>query len=697
MAGFTGVVASGNQSAALGGIYFLQHPTPSTTAVAGQPVVVESKALLAGDVFGVRGSEITYSWSPAGSTPTAPSTTYTASASPFDVVVTAYYSPLSISEISNTVTITPIDASHPTDPPVLVSPPVSKVLPAGGGASFTLLATGTVTSYQWQRLVGQNWENVPGSINTPASSTLWISDAACGTYRVLASNVVGALRDADGNPVLPEFQVRSWPEFAGSYQGLLLNSAQPTPEADSPTDVRHPGRISLTVSATGSFSGQLEYQGQTHSLAGTLDSSSLSFQRSIARGALPALDFSLTLQESDLEDLTFSATISELLRTVGSTRVAWLERSTLSPTLLNSATTLRKAAGASSAVAGKTFSVVFQGSSTGSPTPGGHAVLSVSPSGLLSFSARIGDGAEVSLSSSTPVLENDEVAFFRSVYGIGHVAGRLRLQVPADPLAADTNAVSAIDGGLEWKQPGILESVSVTFQGSGYVLTPVVVFTGGSGSGALASATLLQGKVVGITLLNPGYGYAPGSPDVTVRVVKSASQTGLVKDALATARIAPGFTRKLVPYGALYTPPASVQDMTAASMLGASSESQITLRAFSAAGEAFQGVLPAGTWGLDGASVIKPTTSLTAAWSASGGTQQNAASSVSQLVITPTAASPLRSLAFRLTSGSTSNSLSPSGVVIQTDIYSGGQLVVPRGLYGVVQRPSLPWAEWTLR
>jgi hypothetical protein len=313
------------------------------------------------------------------------------------------------------------------------------------------------------------------------------------------------------------------------------------------------------------------------------------------------------------------------------------------------------------------------------------------------MSARLGDGTDSSLpfSASTAVLEDDEVALFRSMYGVGHVAGKLRLRLP-DPAGPDTNAVSSVDGDIEWKQPGIVEGITVLSQGSGYTLPPVAVFSGGSGSGALAYANLIGGRVVTVAVVNPGYGFVT-TPDV--RIVKSAAQVGVVtKAATVEARIAPAFTRKLTPYGSVYTPPESVVTMTAASMLGASSESQISLTSLSTPGDALLPVLPAGTWGLNGASLIQPTASLTSAWTTFGGTQENpAAASVSDWSITPAASSPLRSLALRVTSGSLSSSLAPQGVVLQNDVRTDNVLQVPRGTYGLVRRSPFPWMEWTIR
>jgi hypothetical protein len=57
--GFTGVAAGGNQSAALGGIYFSAQPA-TAAAIEGNTVDFSAIAQLAGDAFNARGEEITY-------------------------------------------------------------------------------------------------------------------------------------------------------------------------------------------------------------------------------------------------------------------------------------------------------------------------------------------------------------------------------------------------------------------------------------------------------------------------------------------------------------------------------------------------------------------------------------------------------------------------------------------------------------
>ncbi|EJL23688.1 hypothetical protein [Novosphingobium sp. AP12] len=61
---------------------------------------------------------------------------------------------------------------------------------------------------------------------------------------------------------------------------------------------------------------------------------------------------------------------------------------------------------------------------------------------------------------------------------------------------------------------GVIRYIRVTSEGSGYTFANVAITGAASGSGATAAATVVDGKVVGITITNGGSGYAgrPASP-----------------------------------------------------------------------------------------------------------------------------------------------------------------------------------------
>lgn len=83
-------------------------------------------------------------------------------------------------------------------------------------------------------------------------------------------------------------------------------------------------------------------------------------------------------------------------------------------------------------------------------------------------------------------------------------------------------------GGVQWEQTnspsfnrgvfkaeGKVVSVTVTNGGSGYTTSPAVSFSGGNGTGALATAIVSDGKVVAIEMNESGSGYT-GTPTVSI-------------------------------------------------------------------------------------------------------------------------------------------------------------------------------------
>ena len=79
---------------------------------------------------------------------------------------------------------------------------------------------------------------------------------------------------------------------------------------------------------------------------------------------------------------------------------------------------------------------------------------------------------------------------------------------------------------------GFMVGVSVIGGGHGYTVPPAVVIKGGGGTGATATAIVADGSVVGFTVTNPGIGYTslplvliaspPFAPEVAVRVSRVA-------------------------------------------------------------------------------------------------------------------------------------------------------------------------------
>jgi hypothetical protein len=80
------------------------------------------------------------------------------------------------------------------------------------------------------------------------------------------------------------------------------------------------------------------------------------------------------------------------------------------------------------------------------------------------------------------------------------------------------------DGSVFVKPGGVSPNFTITAAGSGYSTPPFVSITGGSGTGATASAQIAGGVVIGITLLTPGTGYA--ADDVLTVTIIGLGGTG---------------------------------------------------------------------------------------------------------------------------------------------------------------------------
>jgi autotransporter-associated beta strand protein len=604
-AGLTGVVAGANNSAALGGIYFAAQPE-SKVGLVGSAVPVTAVARLAGDMAGMRASEITYQWTPAGSpVSTGSSSNVTVVTGDTSFFATASYPLFGISRVSNAGTVSSAPTLVVESAPTLVSAPVSSVVSSGGTVTLVVTASGNVDSFIWQKNTGTGWQNVSGNVNTATKSTLVVASVDAGSYRVAASNSTGALLDGSGKVVTPEAVVRTWSEMAGTYQALLKNAASPVPEGDSASDLRYAGRVTLTVSATSSFSGVLDYQGQSLTLVGSFNPNGTSTV-TVSRGALPSVSFQLSIGDLDAKNLTITAASTETLRSAGTTGTAWFEQSSLSPTTLNASGTLKRTSPAST-IASKNFGAVLATFEGTAARTSGHAVFMVSSTGLVKIAGRFGDGSDAAMTASTYLMSDDTAAIYKAIGTTGHLAGSVRLRV-VDTASTDNNAVQPADGDWELK--------------------------------------------------------------TTV-------------------------ARRVRPFGSLYTAPTSVTSMTATTMLGAASATVANFGAYTTAGATLPAALGIGTWGLRVATVIVPNTSVDDAWKFSGGTQMSTLNAASEVSLTPSPGSPLRTLSLKVTSSGVVSTRSGTGVVLQNDVWQGG-VKLPKGTYGVTLNGS-DWIEWCVR
>lgn len=81
---------------------------------------------------------------------------------------------------------------------------------------------------------------------------------------------------------------------------------------------------------------------------------------------------------------------------------------------------------------------------------------------------------------------------------------------------------------------GLAPGIEITNGGTGYLLAPTIGFTGGSGSGATATAVVVDGVVTEIYITNPGSGYVVGDT-VTVTITPTSGGSA----AAATVTIMP--------------------------------------------------------------------------------------------------------------------------------------------------------------
>jgi len=85
-------------------------------------------------------------------------------------------------------------------------------------------------------------------------------------------------------------------------------------------------------------------------------------------------------------------------------------------------------------------------------------------------------------------------------------AGTGYTSTPTITIASPGTEVQAVAGAVSFAG-GTVSTITVTAGGTGYTSAPTVVFTGGSGTGATATATESGGAITGISITNGGSGY----------------------------------------------------------------------------------------------------------------------------------------------------------------------------------------------
>ncbi|HBO46268.1 MAG TPA: hypothetical protein DD670_20550 [Planctomycetaceae bacterium] len=160
-------------------------------------------------------------------------------------------------------------------------------------------------------------------------------------------------------------------------------------------------------------------------------------------------------------------------------------------------------------------------------------------------------GGTLKANASTPDPADPATHFMRRQPG---ATGDISIVIGAEGGTIDTDGYDiVISEPLQAMTGHGVSSIALWDMGSGYVGSPVVRISGGSGRGATALATLSGGVVTGITITNPGTGYAPddfltvqilgGGPSTSaqadlVSLAPNAADGGLTKQGLGTLTLA---------------------------------------------------------------------------------------------------------------------------------------------------------------
>lgn len=301
--------------------------------------------------------------------------------------------------------------------PRIVTQPKPIQVRANANVSFAVEAEGYgELSYQWKR----NGVEVSGG--TQATLNLkGVQLAQTGTYNVAVTNSIGTVVSA---PVTLSF-VNS-KSVVGDYQALLKHD-----NSSAQSEVAIPGRLSVTVTTTTSFSARLEYFGETYTLIGAF-TPELTFAKTIARKGRSSLLLALELDPLE----------GELRATVTDSVSAFTSVGTL---VLQPLYTVKNPAPQTGV-----YTVVLDPRKTlgTGPVVGGVASVNVSALGTVTLAGALPDGT--TLSSNARLQSDGSVGVYDGLYSevfptAGYIAGTLTF----DPKGGE----SAVVGGVEWNKP----------------------------------------------------------------------------------------------------------------------------------------------------------------------------------------------------------------------------------------------------
>jgi hypothetical protein len=127
--------------------------------------------------------------------------------------------------------------------------------------------------------------------------------------------------------------------------------------------------------------------------------------------------------------------------------------------------------------------------------------------------------------NGSPVLNANSSNWTFTPTASGNFTVYLTVRDNNNQYALSNNALVTIES------TSVITAFNVVSGGSGYT-TPVVILTGGGGTGATATARVSNGVIFGIVLTNPGSGYS-SAPSVSLR-----DPSPRAKGATATAVLA---------------------------------------------------------------------------------------------------------------------------------------------------------------
>jgi len=145
-------------------------------------------------------------------------------------------------------------------------------------------------------------------------------------------------------------------------------------------------------------------------------------------------------------------------------------------------------------------------------------------------------------SDGSVVAVNTNTANISPVLPAGSILGPSQLTIGVSQwgqqyaiiVAAQTNGYWLWDGSVTYSTGSIGPVVIITNGGSGYISPPFVGLIGGSGGGAVFSASISNGTVVSVQVINPGMGYlSTDTPTLTFTGGNTAGSGGSINAYLA--------------------------------------------------------------------------------------------------------------------------------------------------------------------